>query len=87
MERVTICALLEKTFCAVVTVSGGGGGPADVDARPSDALNLALRVGAPIFVDREVFEAGAMPAVDIHGGLDRERAKLGEATNALEVRE
>jgi RNA polymerase sigma factor (sigma-70 family) len=77
VERVTISSLLEKTFYAVVTVSGSGG-PADVDARPSDALNLALRVGAPIFVDREVLEAGAIPASDVHGGLDREREKHGE---------
>jgi len=28
----------------------------DVDARPSDALNLTLRMNAPIFVAPEVFE-------------------------------
>ena len=36
-----------------VTVSGT---THEVDARPSDALNLALRVGAPIFVAQEVMD-------------------------------
>ena len=34
----------------------------DVDARPSDAINLAVRFGAPIFINKVVVEAGAYPA-------------------------
>lgn len=58
IERVTISSLREKTFYAVVTVSSAAG-THDIDARPSDALNLAARVGAAIFVEDEVLrEAG-----------------------------
>ncbi len=35
----------------------GGSGPVeerDLDARPSDAINLAVRFGAPIFVSADV---------------------------------
>lgn len=77
IERVLVSSLVENTFYAVVTVSNGGGA-SDVDARPSDALNLAVRVGAPIFVDDGVLEESALEARDLYGGLDRVRVKLGE---------
>jgi len=57
IERVAVSALREETFFATVTVRSGGQAH-EVDARPSDALNLALRAGAPIFVDADVMERG-----------------------------
>jgi bifunctional DNase/RNase len=58
IERVVVTRLEEQTFYAVVAVASGGE-VRDVDARPSDALNLALRVDAPIYVDGAVLdEAG-----------------------------
>jgi hypothetical protein len=75
IERVTISSLREKTFYAVVTVSSPTG-THDVDARPSDALNLAARVGAPIFVEDEVLdEAGIAPEDDLHARLAEEMAR------------
>ena len=47
--------LQENTFYATIGISIGGR-VYDVDARPSDALHLALRMNAPIFVAPEVFE-------------------------------
>jgi bifunctional DNase/RNase len=49
VSSVRITRLAESTFYAVVAVEGPGG-PAEVDARPSDALNLALVCGAPILI-------------------------------------
>lgn len=61
VEDVRISALREKTFYAVVRLAVGDR-VEEVDARPSDALNLAVRVGAPVFVDDEVMEqAGRRP--------------------------
>jgi RNA polymerase sigma factor (sigma-70 family) len=71
VERVTVASLREKTFYAVVSVSASGE-PREIDARPSDAFNLAARVRAPIFVDRGVFEDAARPAGDLPGFLDDE---------------
>lgn len=48
--------LVERTFYAVAVVDGPHG-TANVDARPSDALNLALIAGVPIRVAAEVLEA------------------------------
>lgn len=59
VERVTIGSLREKTFYATVSLAGR-----EVDARPSDALNLAVRVGAPIFVDEEVMDACGLASSD-----------------------
>ena len=57
IDRVAVSALKGDTFFATVTVRSGNQ-THEVDARPSDALNLALRTGAPIFVDADVMERG-----------------------------
>lgn len=51
VERVVIERVRGETFYATVTVAAGGESH-EVDHRPSDALNLALRVGAPVLVAR-----------------------------------
>ncbi len=61
VERVVIESIRDYTFFATVTVAVGGESH-EVDARPSDALNLAARVGAPVFVSAELIDqAGVRP--------------------------
>ena len=74
VERVAVTSLREKTFYAVIAVAANGRVD-ELDARPSDALNLAVRVGAPIFVDDGVLEEGATPAGDLHARLNAEAGK------------
>jgi RNA polymerase sigma factor (sigma-70 family) len=69
IERVAVSSLRDKTFYAVITVTAGGRST-DLDARPSDALNLAARVGAPIYVDEEIMESGGVRADEVLGRLD-----------------
>lgn len=57
LKEVRINRLANETFYASVTVARPRG-EREVDARPSDALALALAAGAPIFVDPSVFLAG-----------------------------
>ena len=73
VERVTISSLRDETFYAVVRVVAGEGAH-EIDARPSDALNLAARVGAPIFVDDEVMAGAGIVGDD----LERELAEVYE---------
>jgi hypothetical protein len=54
--EVRIARLLDSIFYAGVVVQGPGG-PQEVDARPSDAVNLALAAGAPIRLNAELFTA------------------------------
>jgi RNA polymerase sigma factor (sigma-70 family) len=69
VERVAIASLRDKTFYAVITLSTGGG-TSEIDARPSDALNLAVRVGAPVYVDEEIMASSGMRADEVRGKLD-----------------
>ena len=53
VREVRITRLAEGTFYAAILVDGGSE-PREVDARPSDALNVALIAGSPILVDAAV---------------------------------
>jgi uncharacterized protein len=71
IERVVVSSLRENIFYAAMHVAGGDGAVQEIDARPSDGINLAVRVGAPIFVDEKVLETAAFAAAD-ESALDRE---------------
>lgn len=58
VERVVIESLRERTFFATVVIAVAGE-TQEVDARPSDALNLAARLGAPVFAASEVMDDAA----------------------------
>ena len=51
--KVVVTDLRENTFFAVIQLQLGAT-EVTVDSRPSDAIALALRVGAPIFVEEDV---------------------------------
>jgi hypothetical protein len=53
VRQVTINDLKDNTFFAVIELSRNGT-VVNIDSRPSDAIALALRVNAPIFVTEQV---------------------------------
>jgi bifunctional DNase/RNase len=53
VSKIVVNDLRENTFFATIHLQVGESDIA-VDSRPSDAIALALRVAAPIFVDEEV---------------------------------
>jgi len=55
VQKVVVCDLQENTFYALIYLSLNGDTLA-VDARPSDAIALALRTRAPIFVEDTVID-------------------------------
>jgi len=55
VERVIITDLKDNTFFATIHVDRGGH-KLTIDARPSDAMALALRVKVPILVEEAVLE-------------------------------
>src|ERR1035437_141672 len=59
MKRAEICALRENTFFAKLILEWNGV-DSEIDARPSDAIALALRFTAPIYVAEEVMEAAGV---------------------------
>jgi RNA polymerase sigma factor (sigma-70 family) len=74
VERVTISSLRDQTFYATVEVTGERGSH-EIDARPSDALNLAARVGAPIFIDQAVMDV-SVSSEDVERTLDEHEAEF-----------
>ncbi len=63
LERVVIHTIEESTFRAVMRLSNAAGESNELDARPSDAIALALRTGSGIWMLEEVV-ADASIAVD-----------------------
>jgi bifunctional DNase/RNase len=55
VTRVVVGALLENTFHATIWMDQQGEVVA-IDARPSDAIALALRADCPIYVSRQVLD-------------------------------
>ena len=55
LARVDVTELREGTFFAVLHLERDGG-TVEVDARPSDAIALALRASAPIFASESVIK-------------------------------
>ncbi len=60
VERVVIHALKNSTFYAVITVAQGEI-KKDMDARPSDAIAIAVRARCPIWVMEEVILDASIP--------------------------
>ena len=61
VESVVINKLVKDTFYAVVSIRTGDSAT-DIDARPSDAINLALRTSAPLYVEENVFAEAPVKA-------------------------
>jgi bifunctional DNase/RNase len=55
IDKIVVSDLKENTFYALIHLTVDGEGMA-IDARPSDAIALALRARAPIFVEDRVID-------------------------------
>lgn len=55
IKKIVVHDLKDNTFYALLYVEVNGETVA-IDARPSDAIALALRASAPIFIDKKVIE-------------------------------
>ena len=71
VERVVVCDVKDNTFFALIHLDTPSGHVA-VDARPSDAIALALRTRAPILVEQHVIDSAK--TLDVaHDKVDGER--------------
>ncbi len=79
LEKVVVNTLRENTFFGSLCIRVDGKSH-EIDARPSDAITLALDVGAPIFLTDEVWgqaeaQACVLRAGDELAGLEAVRQK------------
>ncbi|MFZ9228545.1 MAG: bifunctional nuclease family protein [Prochlorococcaceae cyanobacterium] len=73
LERVIVHAIEESTFRAVLKLSGPEEGQQqELDARPSDAIALALRTGSGIWMLEEVVADASIPVDAEADAEDRE---------------
>jgi hypothetical protein len=87
VNYVEINDLRDETYFARLVLERSGD-RVEVDSRTSDAIALAVRAGAPIYVADHVMErAGQMPALEYEGGGDGDddRSPAGEVDDGLTV--
>jgi uncharacterized protein len=60
VERITINSLQDNTFYASIAINTNGQ-IREIDARPSDAIAIAIRTKAPIWVIEEVIADASIP--------------------------
>lgn len=81
--RAAVSRLHEKVYYGTLTVQTADG-PREIDCRPSDAINLAMRMAAPIFVAPEVMaQQGVRPEGDDNDSFGYLPAEEGEAWRSL----
>lgn len=64
LDMVVIDSIQDSTYFATLHVRDHMGKVHQIDARPSDSIAIALRLGSPIYISDEVFQVAAvdMPA-------------------------
>lgn len=60
VKKVVITELNKNTFFASIHLASNSMGDQTIDSRPSDAIAIAIRVGAPIFVSEDVMTKAAL---------------------------
>ena len=85
LNRVEIWALREGTFYGRLQLRRSSD-EVQVDARPSDAIALAVRVSAPIYVAEEVMEqAGMLPEEEMNLTEEGAQTEVGGESSAEDL--
>ena len=90
VDRVTVTELKDGTFYAKITLVRDGT-EIEVDSRPSDAIALAIRTEAKIFVDDEVIDEsgvvweGDVPDLAYAQNMNLSEVDLGEFRRFLDT--
>jgi len=88
LDRVIIHAIEDNTFRAVLKLTNATGEALELDARPSDAIALALRTGSTIWMLEEVVVDASIPVDAEADAVDQEdfRRFLEQTTPAALIR-
>ena len=72
IDRIAITSIRENTFYALISVNG-----TEIDARPSDAINLAVRTAAPILLEDGLLDEHGLGELTLVEKVEQEAAKKG----------
>ncbi|MDO9541872.1 MAG: DUF151 domain-containing protein, partial [Kiritimatiellia bacterium] len=81
IKRIEICDLRDNTFYAKLFLEWNGM-ETELDSRPSDAIALAMRFSAPIYVADEVMEATGVIIKDEESALQKDKEPKKEISPA-----
>ena len=70
VKRIIINDLRDNTFYALIDLEDEKGNPINLDARPSDAIALALRLDCPIMVEKRVLDISSASSLQPEGDLE-----------------
>jgi bifunctional DNase/RNase len=70
VNRIIINDLRDNTFYALIDLEDEKGNPVNLDARPSDAIALALRLDCPIMVEKRVLDISSASSLQPEGDLE-----------------
>lgn len=84
IQKIVVCDLKDNTFYALLHLLVNGESVA-IDARPSDAIALALRVKAPIFVEESVIDDAKPTDVALEKGDSEQLQQWLESLDAEEL--
>ena len=84
VQKIVVSELKDNTFYAVIHLVVGGE-PVAIDARPSDAIALALRVRAPIFAEDTVIDSAKQLDISPNKGDSERLQKWLEALDPDEL--
>ena len=74
IERIAITSIRDNTFYAHISVNGD-----EVDARPSDAINLAVRATAPILLEESLLDEYGLGERTLVQKIEHVAAKIGSS--------
>ncbi|HSM58931.1 MAG TPA: bifunctional nuclease domain-containing protein [Candidatus Sulfomarinibacteraceae bacterium] len=66
LESIAVSRIHETVFYGTLNIKTANDEIREVDCRPSDAINLAVRIEAPIYVSRDVMDQHAVTPQDTH---------------------
>lgn len=72
LDKIEINDVEKETYFATLCLTNNEGKELEIDARPSDAIAVAIRVDAPIFVSASVLSSGS---VSTDSAKDEEESK------------
>jgi len=55
IEKIVITDMIENTYYATINIKNAKNETFEIDSRPSDAIAIAVRAGAPIYAREELF--------------------------------
>ena len=84
LKRVIITEFIHGTFLSTIDIESKENGSYSIDARPSDAIAIALRKNAPIFISEKLIKnKGRQSSILSKSNENRKERKL---LNILKVR-